>query len=150
MVRHKNRYIVIELKEVNSSSDTPLRFHPAALHGAVFHTVQYLHGDFGAAAIRAGFVAKYCNPQTRIAVIRARHGPHRLVASALPYIKNIDNVRVNVFSLYMGATIRHCYKFILNYQKQKFEKYCLSLKTEEEKNELKKALFNLDTVLKIR
>ncbi|KAL3270331.1 hypothetical protein HHI36_009379 [Cryptolaemus montrouzieri] len=149
MVRHKNRYIVIELKEFDKNKEGPLHIHAAAVHGAIIRSVQHLHGDFGVAAIRAGFVAKYCNPQTKIAVIRARHGPHKLVASALPYIKNVDSDQVHVITLYMGATMRHCYNFIKNFQQKKFDDYCCKLKTDEEKEQLKKAMLNMDTVLSI-
>lgn len=111
--------------------------------------VQQLHGDFGVAAIRAGFTAKYCNEKTRVAIIRIRHGPHKLVASALPCINMIDNKQVILNSLYTGATLRQCYKFLLNYQQRKFDQFCVNLKTDDEKLAMREALLNLNAVLEI-
>lgn len=90
-----------------------------ALYRAVNKKVQQLHGDFGVAAIKSGFLAKYCNPQLRIALLRVRHGPHRFVASSLPFVNLIDGKKVVIRSLYTGATIRNCFKFLLKYQQQK-------------------------------
>ena len=57
-------------------------------------------------------LAKYCNEWTRVAVVRVRHGAHRLVASCLPLLQQVDQHTVTVTTLYTGATLRQCYKFI--------------------------------------
>jgi hypothetical protein len=57
-------------------------------------------------------LAKYCNKWTRVAVVRVRHGAHRLVASCLPLLQQVDQHSVTVRTLYTGATLRQCYKFI--------------------------------------
>ncbi|RZC42848.1 RNase P Rpp14 domain containing protein [Asbolus verrucosus] len=149
MVRHKNRYMIIEINQGAKKDSYALQLKPPSLHYSIMSMVQQLHGDFGVAAIMAGFTAKYCNEKTRIAIIRCRHGPHRLVASSLPCIKFIENKPVNINTLYIGATIKHCFKFIKNYQQRKFEEYCVGLKNDEEKEALKKALMNLDPILSI-
>ncbi|XP_044753800.1 ribonuclease P/MRP protein subunit POP5 [Coccinella septempunctata] len=149
MVRHKNRYFVIKIRAVDSPKEAPLHLHPANVYGAITGAVQQLHGDFGVAATRSDLVAKYCNAATRIGIIRCRHGPHKLIASAMPYVKNIGPYKAYITTLFMGATMRHCFNFIRNYQQRKFEKYCINLKTDEEKAELKKMLLNMDPVLSI-
>ncbi|KRT82013.1 hypothetical protein AMK59_5801, partial [Oryctes borbonicus] len=130
MVRHKNRYIVTSISDIDKEENTPLTLKPASLHVAINDKVQQLYGDFGVAAIRAGFTAKYCNEQTRIAVIRVRHGPHRFVTSSLPCIKTIEKKRVILNILYVGATIKQCFKFLLVYQQRKFDQFCSKLKTD--------------------
>lgn len=57
-------------------------------------------------------LAKYCNQWTRVAVVRARHGAHRLVACCLPLLQQVEQRTVTVTTLYTGATLRQCYKFI--------------------------------------
>ena len=57
-------------------------------------------------------LAKYCNQWTRVAVVRVRHGAHRLVASCLPLLQQVEQHMVTVTTLYTGATLRQCYKFI--------------------------------------
>lgn len=55
----------------------------------------------------------YCNESTRIAIIRARLGAHKLITSALPFLTRIGKERANIRMLYVGGTLRHCYKRIL-------------------------------------
>lgn len=119
---------------------------PASLHSCITDKVQQLHGDFGVAAVRAGFSAKYCNEKTRIAIIRARHGPHKLVASSLPFIKAIENNPATVNSLYTGATIRQCLKFLVKYQESKLQELCADLKTNEEKAAMRNSLLNFKSI----
>lgn len=142
------RYIVIEINERDRSDKDVLVLNPASLYNAIIERVQRLHGDFGVAAIRSGFTSKYCNEKTRIAVIRSRHGPHRLVASCLPLITTIEEKGVDINTLYTGATIRQCFRFIVKYQQNKFDEFCSELQTDEEKIAMKKML-NFDSVLEI-
>lgn len=138
--------------EINPVVETgkPLPLSPIAFHNAIMDKVEQLHGDFGVAAIRAGFTAKYCNEKTRIAIIRIRHGPHKLVTSSLPFITSVDKNDVAIRTLYTGATIRQCYKFLLVYQQRKYDAFCVELKTDEEKRVAREALLNLDNVLAIK
>ncbi|XP_063921613.1 ribonuclease P/MRP protein subunit POP5 [Zophobas morio] len=149
MVRHKNRYMVIEINGESRKPTESLHLKPGSLHHSVMSMVQKLHGDFGVAAITAGFTAKYCNEKTRVAIVRCRHGPHRFVTSTLPLIRTIENKKVVVNTLYIGATIKQCFKFIRRYQQRKFDEYCIGLKSEEQKEELRTAILNLDPILKI-
>ncbi|XP_045474428.1 ribonuclease P/MRP protein subunit POP5 [Harmonia axyridis] len=146
MVRHKNRYFIIKIKATDVPKDAPLNLHPANLYGAITGAIQHLHGDFGVACSRSGFIVKYCNALTRIGIVRCRHGPHKLVGSAMNFVGNIGPYKAHIVTLYIGATLRHCFQFIKKYQEQKLEKYCANLKTEEEKAALKKMLLNMDSV----
>ncbi|XP_018562728.1 ribonuclease P/MRP protein subunit POP5-like [Anoplophora glabripennis] len=149
MVRHKNRYIVLEINETGRNNTLQLKLKGISLQEAILEKVQQLHGDFGVAAVRAGFTAKYFNEHTRVGFIRSRCGPHKLVASSIPCIKTIENKNVVVNILYVGATIRQCFNFLKNYQQRKFDEYCVKLKTDEEKLALKEAMLNFENVLAI-
>lgn len=59
------------------------------------------------------FLVKYCNEYTRVAVVRARHGPHRLVASCLPLVTQLEQIPVSLKTLYTGATLMQCNKFLV-------------------------------------
>nr|XP_023019019.1 ribonuclease P/MRP protein subunit POP5 [Leptinotarsa decemlineata] len=146
MVRHKNRYLVLEINEIGKT-DTPLKIKEVSLFESIQNEVKKLHGDFGVAAIRTGFLSKYINEHSRTAVIRCRHGPHKFVSSSIPFVKQIFNKNVVISILYIGASIKQCFSFLKNYQQKKFDEYCVTLKTEEERNELKDAMLNLDSAL---
>uniref|UniRef100_A0A1B6C652 Uncharacterized protein n=1 Tax=Clastoptera arizonana TaxID=38151 RepID=A0A1B6C652_9HEMI len=111
MVRFKNRYIVIEVNPVEKLKKG-INLRSSLLYNSVITAVQKFHGDFGVAAIRAGLSAKYCNEVTRTALIRLRHGPHRLLSSILPLVNEIGYQKVQVKTLYVGATLKQCYKFL--------------------------------------
>lgn len=139
----------MEVIEKAAPASETLNLKPSSLYDAILRKVEQLHGDFGASAIKSGFVAKYCNRSTKVAIVRVRHGPHRLVTSCLPLIDAIDGKSAHLDTLYTGATIRQCFKFILRHQQAKVDRFCAGLKTVEEKVAFKEASMNMDFVLKI-
>lgn len=142
------RYLAVEITPSDSSQDLKhLNIKSGSLYKAITSKVQQLHGDFGAASIRAGFVAKYVNESTRIALIRVRHGPHRFVATSLPFITSINSKPVTLQTLYTGATIKHCFKFIINYHQSNLIKVISSFKTDEDRVQYQKELNNLDNIM---
>ncbi len=133
MVRVKKRYLVLRLerredveKEFKKGPKrrrcraldcgAPLRLSQsedsdcAAVAEAARAAVQALHGDHGRAAVTVGLRAVYCNRRTGAAVLCCRHGPHRLLASALPFLTRIRDEDVVPTLVYTGATVRNCYK----------------------------------------
>ena len=129
MVRFKKRYFVVEFdrtQHVNHANHQfdlePLNSKDIDVANAVKDKVQELYGDFGRASITVGFKVIYANPTTRLVIIRTRHGPHRLVASALPFVTKIRNDGVVGRLLYTGATIKHCHIFMVKRQKIQLEK----------------------------
>lgn len=139
MVRFKNRYMAIEITP-QDKSNKPLVLKVTALHFAICQKVQQLYGDFGAAAIKAGFSAKYCNVHTRIALVKVRHGPHKFVVNSLPLINDLAGRLVSVKIIYIGATMKHCFHFIKNYQQRKLEQVWSTLKTDAERKQMENAL----------
>lgn len=112
MVRYKNRYFVAEIEVKDMPSHAPVMLSHNKLKSNIINKIQQIHGDFGVAAILTGFRIKYCNPYTKIVLIRGRHGPHRLIGSVLPLIKKIDDLRVQFNILYLGSTMLKSFKFI--------------------------------------
>lgn len=138
---------MIEVNQVGKSQTSAFKLREQSIHETILSEVEKIHGDFGVASIRPGFTSKYLNEHTRVAVIRIRRGPHKFVSSIIPLIKYIDGKRVIVNTLYLGATIKHCFFFVKTYQQRKFDEYCTGLKTEEERNQLKEVMLNFDNIL---
>jgi RNase P/RNase MRP subunit POP5 len=132
MVRFKKRYFVVQLDRERDIFDPavssekkkqfykprayqdskPLDIPDRLLANAVKDLVQKIHGDFGRAAITTGLRTIYCNPETHLVLIQCRHGPHRLVASCLPFFTKVKEEKVVPRLIYTGATIKHCFKVL--------------------------------------
>ncbi|XP_017890181.1 ribonuclease P/MRP protein subunit POP5 [Ceratina calcarata] len=147
MVRFKNRYIAFEIT-LGNKSEKPFPLKTTTLHFTIQRKVEQLYGEFGDAAIKAGFTAKYCNAHTRIALVKTRHGPHTFLLTAIPAINDIAGRLVSVKILYVGATLKHCFLFIKRYQHKKLEETWNTLKTETERRNMENALMTLTPAMK--
>lgn len=147
MVRFKNRYFTVEIVPTDGS-DKPLILKTAAIHNAVQQKVQQLYGDFGLAAIKAGFNAKYCNAQTRIALIKARHGPHKFILNSIPLINDVGDRSVKVKILYVGATMKHCFLFLRTFQRKKLEEMWNSFRNDQQRKDMQETLMTLASSMK--
>lgn len=77
------RYVVVKIIPQNAIQGSfPLS--DGALYSSIMKSVAKYYGDLGAASVRFGLKCKYCNDQTRIAIIRVKHKIHRFVTSILP------------------------------------------------------------------
>ncbi|XP_013180718.1 PREDICTED: ribonuclease P/MRP protein subunit POP5 [Papilio xuthus] len=142
MVRFKNRYITVEISSPLIPENKPLSLKSKIFHETVLEKIQQLHGDFGVGAVRSGFLTKYCNENTRIAILRARHGPHKFVSSSLPFITKIGKLDVSLRTLHVGATLKHSFKFILKHQRAYLDSMWSKLKTDEERKNLEAAVMD--------
>ncbi|XP_011493846.1 PREDICTED: uncharacterized protein LOC105359069 [Ceratosolen solmsi marchali] len=147
MVRYKNRYITIQVS-YKDNSDRILNLKTTALHDAIQKKVSEMYGDFGLAAIKAGFSAKYCNSHTKIALIKIRHGPHKFIVDVIPHIIDVGGKFVSVKIIYIGATMKHCFLFIKRYQQKKLESMWQSMPTDQERKNLEKALMTMNRDMK--
>lgn len=120
----------------------PLSLISKSFHETVMSKIQQLHGDFGIAAVRTGFLTKYCNEYTRIAILRCRHGPHQFVTSSLPFITKIGKLDVNLRTLHVSATLKHSFKFIQKHQRAYLDKLWTNLRTDEERRNLEAAIMD--------
>ncbi|CAG4988407.1 unnamed protein product [Parnassius apollo] len=142
MVRFKNRYITVEITSPLIPENKPLALKSKIFHDTVLDKIQQLHGDFGIAAVRTGFLTKYCNENTRIAILRSRHGPHKFVTSSLPFITKIGKLDVSLRTLHIGATLKHTFKYILKHQRNYLDSMWSKLKTDEERKNLEAAVMD--------
>lgn len=73
------------------------------------------------------------------------------MGSALPLVNAIEGKRVVVNTLYVGATLRQCFKFVLKHQQGKYEAVASGLKSEKERQELYALLFegNADDAMEV-
>jgi len=142
MVRFKNRYFTVELipQEGHSSVMEPFQLKDYDIYQAVLRITEQIHGEFGAAAAKNGLDVKYCNEYTRVAVIRARHGPHRLVASSLPFLSKIGKRPVKIHSIYTGGTMVKCFRYIQKYHEKKLGELLQLCKNDDEKQKMTKLL----------
>ncbi|RLU14861.1 hypothetical protein DMN91_012748 [Ooceraea biroi] len=92
--------------------------------------------------------AKYCNMHTRIAVIRVRHGPHKFLLRAIPSVNDVAGRLVKTNILYVGATIKQCFLFIMKYQEKKLEQMWSGLRTETEREQMMTALLTFTPAMK--
>lgn len=154
MVRFKKRYFVVEFERaqhVNNMNSSffdmePLSSKDIDIANAVKDKVQELHGDFGRASISVGFKVIYANMPTRLVIIRCRHGSHRLVASALPFVTKIRSEGVVGQLLYTGATIKHCQMFMVKRQTRQLEmasKWLDNKKINQDQEKLKENIMNI-------
>jgi len=150
MVRFKKRYFVVEFERAHHISQSkdyfdiePLDSKDIDIAEAVKNKVQELHGDFGRAAISVGFKVIYANQTTRLVIIRCRHGPHRLVASALPFVTKIRKENVVGRLLYTGATIKHCHMYMVKRQTRHLELANKWLKNKVDQDKLAEKIMEI-------
>ncbi|KAL6255979.1 hypothetical protein P5V15_013215 [Pogonomyrmex californicus] len=148
MVRFKNRYIVFTITPHDNQDDKQATWKNIHVCNAIKQKVQQLYGDVGVAAINDGFDAKYCNAQTKIAIMRTRHGPHKFVLHAIPLINDVGFRRVKTKILYVGATLKHCFLFIRKHQERKLEQLWSKLQTESERKKMENLLMTLTPAMK--
>nr|CAG4649793.1 EOG090X0GYO [Scapholeberis mucronata]SVE93967.1 EOG090X0GYO [Scapholeberis mucronata] len=117
MVRFKNRYFSVEVVPVDNQSC--LKFNKYEIMQGLQNWTEKIHGEFGAAAIRNGLDIKYSDENTRILIIRTRHGPHRLLASTLPFISNIGKRKVQIHGIYTGATMTKCFRALKAFHQER-------------------------------
>ncbi|XP_034231011.1 ribonuclease P/MRP protein subunit POP5 [Thrips palmi] len=143
MVRFKNRYIAVEVNPLGVSGTKSYALSQKDLHLSVVSAVQTLHGDFGVAAISNGFTTKYCNEVTRIALIRVRHGPHRILASTLPCVTHVGHKPATMRTIFIGATLKKCFLFLQRYQRSALDKMWAMQRTDAERQALEAAVMDL-------
>ncbi|XP_055382670.1 ribonuclease P/MRP protein subunit POP5 [Condylostylus longicornis] len=133
MVRLKNRYIVGKI--IPEKDEKSVSFNENLITQNVLSQVEKNYGIFGKSALENGFRIKYCNDETRIVIIRCRHGPHRFVTSILPLMLVFGNHRAKFSILYIGATIMQCNKFIIKYQRNYLNQVVSEIKSAKERQD---------------
>lgn len=92
------RYVVLRVvleDDLRNSQQNSVSLTGTAIYQCIVKLVQKYYGDVGVGAVRTSLKAKYCNDQTRIAIIRVKHKAHRFVTSILPLASVISGVSNN-------------------------------------------------------
>ncbi|XP_067647648.1 ribonuclease P/MRP protein subunit POP5 isoform X1 [Eurosta solidaginis] len=142
MVRIKNRYIVVRI--VPQADAKILNFHDGVLAKCVLRNVKKYFGDYGLGIVEHGFRVKYCNERTKVAIIRCLHRSHRTLTATLPLITMIGDVRAKFHTLYTGATIIQCNKFIINHQQKFLNEMVGQIVSAKERNDFIKRVMEFD------
>nr|NP_648955.1 POP5 ribonuclease P/MRP subunit, isoform A [Drosophila melanogaster]AAF49372.1 POP5 ribonuclease P/MRP subunit, isoform A [Drosophila melanogaster] len=142
MVRIKNRYIAVQI--VPYTPTQSLRLNDHSLTKILLQNVEKYYGVYGLAVIEQGFRVKYINDRTKMAIIRCLHRGQRFVSSVLPLITLIGDVRAKFRTLYIGATIIQCNKFIVKHQKQFLDRTMGQITSAKERQDLFKRVMEFD------
>ncbi|XP_055603574.1 uncharacterized protein LOC129751848 [Uranotaenia lowii] len=132
MVRVKNRYILVQIVCNNNSGEGGFSFTSSKLAELLRSKIEKYYGEFGLASTVRLHVM-YFNEKTRLFVIQTRHGPHRFVTSMLPLLTVAGTEPVRYRTLYVGATLQQCQKFIVKYQQNFVNKNIGNYKGEVQK-----------------
>uniref|UniRef100_A0A1Q3F7A0 Ribonuclease P/MRP protein subunit POP5 n=1 Tax=Culex tarsalis TaxID=7177 RepID=A0A1Q3F7A0_CULTA len=115
MVRVKNRYILVQFMCNNRSETESLALTSRQVGTFLQQKIEKYYGEFGIASMLRLHVI-YFNEKTRLCIIQTRHGPHRFVTSILPLLTVAETESVRYRTLYVGATLQQCQKFVARYQ----------------------------------
>ncbi|KAH8339813.1 hypothetical protein KR074_011157, partial [Drosophila pseudoananassae] len=138
----QKRYIAVQI--VPHTPTNTLRLNDYTLSKCLLQNIEKYYGVYGLGMIENGFRVKYCNDRTKIAIIRCLHRGQKFVSSVLPLITLIGDVRAKFRTLYIGATIIQCNKFIIKHQKQFLDKAMGQLTSAKERQDLFKGVMELD------
>ena len=104
----------MQIKYNNRPEGEKVKINSQNLYNYIKENVQKYYGEFGVASLMK-FHIIYFNERTRLFIIQVRHGPHRFVTSILPLLQKA-NETARYRTLYVGATLQQCQKFIIKHQ----------------------------------
>ncbi|KAH8342856.1 hypothetical protein KR059_000917, partial [Drosophila kikkawai] len=138
----KTRYIAVQI--VPYAPTKVLYLNDNTLTKCLLRNIEKYYGVYGLGMIEQGFRVKYINERTKIAIIRCMHAGQRFVSSILPLITLIGDVRAKFRTLYIGATIIQCNKFIIKHQKKFLDREMGQLTSAKERQDLFKRVMEFD------
>ncbi|XP_013107034.2 uncharacterized protein LOC106086779 [Stomoxys calcitrans] len=143
MVRIKNRYIVVQIIPKNAEQKV-LYLKEQILAKCLLSHVQKYYGIYGLGLLEHGFRVKYCNERTKIAIFRCSHHSYRFVTSILPLIVSIGDVQAKFRTIYTGATIMQCNKFIIKHQQTYLDRMVGQIDSAKERQDMIKRVMEFD------
>uniref|UniRef100_A0A182JUC8 Ribonuclease P/MRP protein subunit POP5 n=1 Tax=Anopheles christyi TaxID=43041 RepID=A0A182JUC8_9DIPT len=121
MVRVKHRYILVQIRCNHRPESEPVSIASYALQVYLRQQIERYYGEFGIASmLRLNVI--YFNAKTHLCIIQSRHGPHRFITSILPLLTLAGTDMARYRTLYVGATLQQCNKFIIKYQQRYINK----------------------------
>uniref|UniRef100_A0A182J4T4 Ribonuclease P/MRP protein subunit POP5 n=1 Tax=Anopheles atroparvus TaxID=41427 RepID=A0A182J4T4_ANOAO len=139
MVRVKNRYILVQLRSNDKPEEEELFVTSRPICKYLEHQLEKYYGTFGAASMLRLYVI-YFNAKTHLCIIQCSHGPHRFITSILPLLTTADTESARFRTLYVGATLRQCHKFIVKYQQRYINKTIGNYRGNMQKKKLVEAV----------
>ncbi|XP_070618073.1 ribonuclease P/MRP protein subunit POP5 isoform X2 [Erythrolamprus reginae] len=142
MVRFKNRYFLCKV----ISEDPRCRqfIEERIVHNAVKNAVARIHGDFGVACCSIAFSVKYLNAYTGVVLFCCRKDFYRLLWSSLPFITHLENrsqhCPCSFSTLHVGATIRTCQKFLIQYNRDQLLLLLRNCTSEADREAIRKSV----------
>ncbi|XP_066466051.1 ribonuclease P/MRP protein subunit POP5 [Tiliqua scincoides] len=142
MVRFKNRYFLCEITSEDPSCQQLI--DERTVHSTVKSVVARMHGDFGLACCSIAFAVKYLNAYTRVVLLSCRKDFARLLWSSLPFITHLENWKQRCpcafNTLHVGATIRTCQKFLIQYSRDQLQQLLPRCTSEADRQAIQKSL----------
>ncbi|XP_065942914.1 ribonuclease P/MRP protein subunit POP5 isoform X1 [Magallana gigas] len=132
------RYLLCEIIYIDGR-----RLHRNLQQRDIYHCVRNAlakeHGEYGVAlALRSLSIQAYFHPN--IVMIRVSRDAHKMLQSALFFIRKIGQYEAFFNTLHISGTIRTCQKFYVGYLRRELPKLLRECKTPEEEKEVKKAI----------
>ncbi|NWX14359.1 POP5 protein, partial [Aegotheles bennettii] len=145
-----------------------------AVGAAVKEAIGRVHGDYGLACCSISFTGtggerggspgkgrgaggradraacpsavKYLNAYTGTVLLRCRKDSHRLLCSALPFVRQLESRNQRypcaLNTLHVGGTIRTCQKFLIQYNRRQLLMLLQNCTNEEERRSIEKSLLS--------
>uniref|UniRef100_A0A182QJD8 Ribonuclease P/MRP protein subunit POP5 n=1 Tax=Anopheles farauti TaxID=69004 RepID=A0A182QJD8_9DIPT len=135
MVRVKHRYILVQIRCNDRAEGEPVAIKSFEIYKYLMNELQRYYGEFGSASMLYIKVI-YFNEKTHLCIIQAMHGPHRFITSILPLLKVAGSEPARYRTLYVGATLQQCHKFIVKYQQRYINKTIGDYRGEMQKRKM--------------
>jgi len=128
MVRRKDRYFVCEVIDPNnlsfssSSSFGRSSISRETIQASLTDSVLDCHGIHGLAVLepeRGVVRVKHVNPATSVVIFRCLRAHHRLFWSALTFIRSIGEKECFFNTIFVGATLKSCERFVIKHHRRK-------------------------------
>ncbi|KAH0625459.1 hypothetical protein JD844_014989 [Phrynosoma platyrhinos] len=142
MVRFKNRYFLCEI--IFEDPRCRQLIEERTVHTSVKNAIARIHGDFGFACCSIAFSVKYLNAYTGIVLLCCRKDFYRLLGSSLPFITHLENKNqrypCSFNTLHVGATIRTCQKFLIQYNRDQLLLLLRNCTSEADRQAIQKSV----------
>jgi len=119
MVRVKRRYIVLDL--LSPVDNCSQKLTGSLICASIRRSYQDLYGEFGIAYLGT-FGVKYFNQITNVLIIQCKRDVHRQLLHAILFVKAVDSQPCTLSTIYIGATMKSCQKFLVRHSRNELFK----------------------------
>ncbi|XP_056020936.1 ribonuclease P/MRP protein subunit POP5-like isoform X2 [Ostrea edulis] len=138
MVRQKNRYLLCEINYMDGKR-LQRNLKTKDIYHCVRDAVLREHGEYGfATTVRSLSVQAYFHPN--IVMIKVSRDGHKMLQSALFFVRKIGQYEAFFNTLHISGTIRTCQKFYIRYLRKELPTLLRECSTPDEEKEVKRAI----------